>query len=120
MPWIKFDTNQRIRGVIALNNVQKHQCHELIRLLGYGDLNNVARTLFRDNDNVRIDMQGITTNQEFNIQIQIGNDSVAAVLVSQNINIANIGEQNGLAHAIRSALTASVETATIWRITPPL
>ncbi len=95
-------------------------CQNVIALFTYDDLGRKAGTLHNFGQ-ARLDMQGITTNGYYNLQVQVGNYSVAAVLVSNTVlQTMDISNQKGISNAVISILNQSLDSGTIWKLSGSL
>lgn len=120
MPLIKTNTGYIIRGNVNLNSRQRDDCHDVIALLKFEDLGRGAGTL-REKGAARLDMQGRTTEGEANIQVQIGGNTVAAVLVANTVlTIADPINKTGACNGAISVLNQSMDAGTVFKLTGTL
>lgn len=79
-------------GVVVPNAAQLRRITTLLGRIGsVGALMRSARTLDTEGD-VRLDMQGMTTAGYYNLQIQIGDGTVANVLLNPAVGEEQLGE----------------------------
>ncbi|KNC88418.1 hypothetical protein [Trabulsiella odontotermitis] len=120
MPLAKTDTLNPIAGVIVPNAAQRRDCQDVIAMLDFADLGRGPMTLHQSGV-ARLDLQGITAAGVVNIQVQIGNASVAAALIAPTVlAITDPANQRGGARGAISVLNQSLDSGTIWQLTGTL
>lgn len=103
---------------MPLTNAQREACHNVISQFEFSDLSRQAGTLHVSNDRVaRLDLQGRMHEGTVNLQVQIGDSSVAAALIAREVctiddPINQVGGRNG----VISVLNQSLDTGTIWKL----
>lgn len=119
MPLARTDTGNEIRGRTVPNRVQEELCHRVIAQFNFSDLGRGAGTLHQEGG-VRLDMQGRTA-AGVNIQVQIGQSTVAAAIVNDTVQqTSDPNNQRGAANAVISVLEQSMDSGTIWNVTGSL
>ena len=118
MPLERKNTENDVRGAIALTKAQCESCYNVISKFDFADLFRTPRTLHISDDNVaRLDLQGRTKEGVVNLQVQIGSFSVAAVLIAPDVcAIEDPQNQVGGRKGVISVLNKSLETTTIWTL----
>lgn len=120
MPLTKTNTGNAIRGRVVPNRAQSEDCHAVIALLTFADLGRGAGTLHTVGV-ARLDMQGRTAAGDANIQVQIGDGTVAAAMIANSAQQANDpANQRGVANASISVLNQSMDSGTVWNLTGSL
>jgi len=116
MPLNKNDTGNPIRGNIPLNAAQRAQCQAVIAALEYADLSlsGTRHTV----GTARLDIQNPPAGGGVNLQVQVANYTVAAVVIAatalqERDPVNRIGVVNG---AI-SALNQSLDNGNVWELT---
>jgi hypothetical protein len=119
MPLTKINTGTQIPGVISINQSLKNDAYDVIAKLQFADLGRGAGNLYNAGQ-ARLDMQGQTPNGA-NIQVQIGNASVAAAVIAPTVQFINDPiNQTGAKNAAISVLNQSLDSETIWHLTGTL
>lgn len=119
MPLSKTNTRNPIRGRIIPVANKREDSYAVIAKLKFSDLGRGAGTL-HTSGSARLDMQGHTADGD-NLQVQIGNGTVSAVLVADSVlQTKDIANQRGIQNAVISVLNLSVDTGTIWKLTGKL
>jgi hypothetical protein len=119
MPLIKTNTHNAIRGKVVLNADKRKDSYAVIAKIKFADLGRGAGTL-HTSGSARLDMQGHTADGD-NLQVQIGNGTVSAVLVADSVlQTKDQVNQRGVQNAVISVLNQSVDTGTIWKLTGSL
>jgi hypothetical protein len=117
MPIVKANSGNPIAGVIVPNAAQRNACQDVIAQLVFADLGRGAGTLHTVGV-ARLDMQGHNAAGAANLQVQIGNSTVACALVAGSIQaMGDAANQRGGAAAAISALNQSLDSGTIWNVT---
>lgn len=109
---ITVTVNGPIPGHIVPNQNQRDDAQDVIALLQYDDIWRTARTL-RSAGVARLDMQGtIPANggaaARQNLQVQIGNNTVAHADVSTSIQTGDAANQRGALRRVIGALNQSL------------
>lgn len=119
MPLTKATTNNIIRGRIIPNGKQRQDCQAVIVKLTFADYGRGAGTLHKEGA-ARLDMQGRTATGA-NIQVQIGDLTVAAALIDDTV-LATTDPINriGASRAGISALNQSMDSGQVWSVTGTL
>ncbi len=117
MPLTKTNTGNPIRGRVVPNNRTDSQ--NVMNMVTFADLGRGAGTL-HVSGTARLDMQGHTSSGD-NLQVQIGNGTVAAVLVADSVQSTKDPiNRTVVANAVISILNQSMDSGTIWTLTGSL
>jgi hypothetical protein len=115
----RTDTHNPIRGYVVPNQTQRNDCQAVIAQLDFSDMSRGAGTLHTEGD-ARLDMQG-RTQTGVNLQVQIGNGTVAAALIADSVlETKNPINQKGASNGAISVLNQSLDTQTVWTLTGTL
>ena len=116
MPLTKTNSGAAIRGYIKPNAAQRTHCQNVIAMLTFADLGRGPRTLHTSGP-VRLDLQGITSAGEINLQVQIGGSTAAAALVAGGLlGVKDPSNQTGVKNGAISVLNQSLDSGTIWSL----
>ncbi|MBQ25512.1 hypothetical protein [Alcanivorax sp.] len=104
-----------------MNANQEHDARLAINAIDFADVWRGAGTIVNQGL-VRLDVQGRTAAGEQNLQVQIngvnGNSTVAAALIAESVQNANIEAQRVYAvRKIKDALFSSMNDSHIYRVT---
>lgn len=120
MPLNKINTGAAIRGRVIPAARDMEDCNAVIAQLDFADLGRGAGTL-HVSGHVRLDMQGRTAGGDANIQVQIGDGTVAAAMIFNSAqHTTDPNNQRGVANGAISVLNQSMDTGTVWNLTGSL
>lgn len=120
MPLTKTQTQNAIRGRVVANAQQRTDCQNVMKALQFADLGRGAGTL-RTSGVARLDMQGRTAAGDANLQVQIGNGTVAAAIIANSVqHTADPNNQRGAVNGVISVLNQSMDNGYIWELTGTL
>lgn len=122
MPMDSINTDNDIRNSISLNRELRESCFDVIEQFHFDDLFYKAGTLHKSDDRkVRLDLQMRTKDGTVNLQVQIGQYSVAAALVDPGIcAIDDPVHQDTACEDIITILKDSLNTRKIWQLSGSL
>ena len=116
MPLNKTNTGNAIRGIIVPNAGQRRSCQAAINQIDFADLGRGAGTL-HVSGGARLDMQGQIAGGGANLQVQIGNGTIAAALIDASVmRTMNAANRRGVANGVVSVLNQSMDSGTVWRL----
>lgn len=117
MPLTRTNTGNPIRGIQVPNAAERRDCQAVIVMLTFADIGRDPRTL-HTSGSARLDIQGRTSSGDVNLQVQIGESTVAAALIANSVlTTRDPTNQRGVSNGAISVLNQSMDSGTVWTLT---